>query len=163
MPHKRNPISPRPLPPRQARPRYAFTSLENVPLWTSATSRIPRPSGDRPGCDDRRTSCCPADALVDGMEVRPESMRRNSSSPPRSSPNRCSCCSSRAGSRAITPTPLVQPHALAASGAGRFLALVLDDHAITRTREREGAPRAIDVSHALRYVDVLFERVFGKS
>ena len=59
---------------------------------------------------------------------------------------------------------LVQPHALAASaGQGEFLALVLGDHAITRHVSEKELRAAIDVSHALRYVDFLFERVFGKS
>jgi adenylosuccinate lyase len=57
---------------------------------------------------------------------------------------------------------LVQPHALAASaGQGTFLALVLGDSAIRRALSEAEIRATIDVEHTLRYVDVLFERVFG--
>jgi len=59
---------------------------------------------------------------------------------------------------------LVQPHALAAAaGQGTFLALVLGDATIRRTLSEQEIRSTIDVEHALRYVDLLFARVFGES
>lgn len=58
----------------------------------------------------------------------------------------------------------VQPHALAAaSGEGRFLDLVVRDEAITEVLGEHGVRSIVDPGHALRYVDTLFERVFGSS
>ncbi|MGH7823149.1 MAG: adenylosuccinate lyase, partial [Candidatus Binatia bacterium] len=59
---------------------------------------------------------------------------------------------------------LVQPHALAASaGQGSFLSLVLGDREIRSHLSEAEIRSTLDVGHALRYVDLLFERVFGRS
>lgn len=166
MPHKRNPILTENLCGLARLVRgYAQASLENIPLWHERD--ISHSSAERVIGPDATIAIdfmlARLTGVIDGMEVRPEAMRENLE---------------RTGGalfseslllalvqRGLTRDQaygLVQPHALAASnGRGQFLDLVLQDPEIRRHLSEAELRGAIDVRHALRYVNDLFERVFG--
>jgi adenylosuccinate lyase len=103
--------------------------------------------------------------VVEGMEVRPESMMRNLEQTGGALFSESLLLALvRKGLSRDAAYALVQPHALAASsGQGTFLALALGDRAIRRTLSEQEIRSTIDVENALRYVDILFARVFGES
>jgi adenylosuccinate lyase len=168
MPHKRNPILTENLCGLARLVRgYAVTSLENVPLWHERD--ISHSSAERVIGPDATIAMdfmmARLAGVIEGMEVRPESMQRNLEAT-----NGALFSESlllalvRKGLSRDAAYALVQPHALAASaGQGTFLALVLGDSQIRRLLDERDIRSTIDVDHALRYVDDLFERVFGRS
>jgi len=103
--------------------------------------------------------------VIEGMDVRPESMQRNLDATGGALFSESLLLALvRKGLSRDTAYALVQPHALAASaGQGTFLALVLGDSQIRRSLDEHEIRSTIDVDHALRYVDDLFDRVFGKA
>jgi len=146
---------------------YGQVALDNVPLWHERD--ISHSSAERVIGPDativldfmlHRLS-----GVVQGLEVRRESMKRNLELTGGAlfSESLLLALVRKGVSRDVAYA-LVQPHALAAAaGQGTFLALVLGDSAIRRTLSEAEIRATIDVEHALRYVDVLFERVFGDS
>ncbi len=168
MPHKRNPILTENLCGLARLVRgYAFTSLENVPLWHERD--ISHSSAERVIGPDATIAMdfmlARLAGVIDGMEVRPESMERNLELTGGALFSESVLLALvRRGLSRDRAYALVQPHALAASaGRGTFLDLVVADREITRHVSEKELRSAIDLRHALRYVDVLFERVFGKS
>ena len=166
MPHKRNPILTENLCGLARLVRgYGQVALDDVPLWHERD--ISHSSAERVIGPDATIAMdfmlARLASIIEGMEVRPESMTRNLE---RSGGAIFSegllLALVRRGLSRDAAYALVQPHALAASAdQGTFLALVLGDSAIRRTLNEEEIRSTIDVDHALRYVDVLFERVFG--
>jgi len=168
MPHKRNPVLTENLCGLARLVRsYAQVALENVPLWHERD--ISHSSAERViGPDATVTMDFMLGRLarvIEGMEVRPEAMAANLE---------------RTGGALFSETllltlvrkglsrdqayALVQPHALAASaGKGSFLDLVAKDAEISKHVKPEELRKIIDVRHSLRYVDTLFERVFGEA
>ncbi len=168
MPHKRNPILTENLCGLARLVRgYAFTSLENVPLWHERD--ISHSSAERVIGPDATIAMdfmlVRLAGVIEGMEVRPESMERNLALTGGALFSESLLLALvRRGLSRDQAYELVQPHALAASaGKGEFLDLVVADREITRHVSEKELRSAIDLSHALRYVDLLFERVFGKS
>jgi adenylosuccinate lyase len=167
MPHKRNPILTENLCGLARLVRgYAVTSLENVPLWHERD--ISHSSAERVIGPDATIAMdfmiARLAGVIEDMEVRPESMKRNLEAT-----NGALFSESlllalvRKGLSRDAAYALVQPHALAASaGQGTFLALVLGDSQIRRLLDERTIRSTIDVDHALRYVDALFERVFAR-
>jgi adenylosuccinate lyase len=168
MPHKRNPILTENLCGLARLVRgYAIVSLENVPLWHERD--ISHSSAERVIGPDATIAMdfmlARLAGVIEGMEVRPESMQRNLDATGGALFSESLLLALvRKGLSRDTAYALVQPHALAASaGQGTFLALVLGDAAIRRSLDEREIRSTIDVDHALRYVDDLFERVFGKA
>jgi len=168
MPHKRNPILTENLCGLARLVRgYAQVALENVPLWHERD--ISHSSAERVIGPDATIAMdfmlARLTGIVEGMEVRPDSMKRNLELTGGALFSEGLLLALvRRGLSRDAAYALVQPHALAASaGQGAFLALVLADSAIRRTLSEDEIRSTIDVEHALRYVDILFERVFGPS
>jgi len=168
MPHKRNPILTENLCGLARLVRgYGQVALENVPLWHERD--ISHSSAERVIGPDATIAMdfmlARLTGVIEGMEVRPESMQRNLELTGGALFSESLLLALvRKGLSRDGAYALVQPHALAASaGQGTFLALVLGDRAIRRTLSEEEIRATIDVEHALRYVDVLFTRVFGNS
>jgi len=168
MPHKRNPILTENLCGLARLVRsYAQVALENVPLWHERD--ISHSSAERVIGPDATIAMdfmlARLGGVIEGMEVRPESMRRNLELTGGAYFSEALLLALvRRGLPREQAYELVQPHALAAAaGQGGFLALVLGDSAIRRKLSEQEIRSAIDVEHALRYVDTLFERVFGKA
>jgi adenylosuccinate lyase len=168
MPHKRNPILTENLCGLARLVRgYGQVALENVPLWHerdishSAAERVIGP--DATIAMDFMLARL--SGVVEGMEVRPESMMRNLEQTGGALFSESLLLALvRKGLSRDAAYALVQPHALAASsGQGTFLALALGDRAIRRTLSEQEIRSTIDVENALRYVDILFARVFGES
>jgi adenylosuccinate lyase len=167
MPHKRNPILTENLCGLARLIRgYGQVALDNVPLWHerdishSSAERVIGP--DATIAMDFMLSRLAT--VIEGMEVRPESMQRNLELTGGALFSEALLLALvRKGFSRDAAYALVQPHALAASaGRGTFLALVLGDPSIRRALPEEEIRAIIDVEHALRYVDTLFERVFGQ-
>lgn len=168
MPHKRNPILTENLCGLARLVRgYAQIALENVPLWHERD--ISHSSAERVIGPDATIALDfmlgRLTGVVADMDVRPEAMRENLD-------RTGGACFSEAlllalveaGLSRDTAYALVQPHALAAAaGDGTFLDLVLGDAEIRAHLPEERIRAIIDVGHALRYVDLLFERVFGRA
>jgi adenylosuccinate lyase len=168
MPHKRNPILTENLCGLARLVRsYGQVALENVPLWHERD--ISHSSAERVIGPDATIAMdfmlARLTGVIEGMEVRPESMQRNLELTGGALFSESLLLALvRKGLSRDAAYALVQPHALAASaGQGTFLALVLGDRAIRRTLSEEEIRATIDVEHALRYVDTLFERVFEGS
>jgi adenylosuccinate lyase len=168
MPHKRNPILTENLCGLARLVRgYGQVALDNVPLWHERD--ISHSSAERVIGPDATIAMdfmlARLAAVIEGMEVRPESMQRNLELTGGALFSESLLLALvRKGLSRDAAYALVQPHALAASaGQGTFLALVLGDPAIRRTLSEEEVRATIDVEHALRYVDTLFARVFGES
>ncbi|MGH7899194.1 MAG: adenylosuccinate lyase, partial [Candidatus Binatia bacterium] len=167
MPHKRNPILTENLCGLARLVRgYAVAALENVALWHERD--ISHSSVERVIGPDATIAMdfmlARLTGVIDGMEVRPESMKRNlESSGGAVFSEGLLLALVRHGLSRDRAYQLVQPHALAASaGQGGFLALVLGDSTIRGHLSEQEIRSTIDVGHALRYVDELFERVFGR-
>jgi adenylosuccinate lyase len=168
MPHKRNPILTENLCGLARLVRsYGQVALENVPLWHERD--ISHSSAERVIGPDATIAMdfmlVRLSGVVEGMEVRPESMRRNLERTGGALFSESLLLALvRKGLSRDAAYALVQPHALAASsGQGTFLALALGDRAIRRTLSEQEIRSTIDVENALRYVDILFARVFGES
>jgi adenylosuccinate lyase len=166
MPHKRNPILTENLCGLARLVRgYAQASLENVPLWHERD--ISHSSAERVIGPDATIALdfmlARLTNVVDGMEVRPESMKANLERTAGALFSESLLLALvRRGLSRDDAYARVQPHALAASnGKGNFLDLVLQDAEVRRHLSEAELRAAIDVGHALRYVDILFERVFG--
>jgi adenylosuccinate lyase len=168
MPHKRNPILAENLCGLARVVRgYGQVALDDVPLWHerdishSSAERIIGP--DATIAMDFMLSRLAG--MVAGMEVRAEAMKRNLELTGGALFSEGLLLALvRKGLSRDSAYALVQPHALAASaGQGTFLALVLGDASIRRCLSEDEIRSVIDVDHALRYVDVLFERVFGRT
>jgi adenylosuccinate lyase len=166
MPHKRNPILTENLCGLARLVRsYAQVSLENVPLWHERD--ISHSSAERVIGPDATIALdfmlVRVTSVVDGLDVRPETMAANLERTGGAVFSESLLLALvRQGLSRDRAYALVQPHALAASaGRGRFVDLVLDDPEIARHLSSEEVRSTIDVDHALRYVDRLFERVFG--
>jgi adenylosuccinate lyase len=168
MPHKRNPILTENLCGLARLVRgYGQVALENVPLWHERD--ISHSSAERVIGPDATIvmdfMLARLAGIVEGMEVRPESMKRNlelTGGAPFSESLLLALV--RKGLSRDAAYALVQPHALAAAaGQGTFLAFVLGDATIRRSLSEQEIRSTIDVEHALRYVDLLFARVFGES
>ena len=168
MPHKRNPILTENLCGLARLVRgYAYTALENVPLWHERD--ISHSSAERVIGPDATIALDfmigRLTAVVSGMETRPDSMQANIDR------TRGACFSEGlllalvdAGLSRDASYALVQPHALAAAaGNGTFFEHVLADEEIREHLSEAQLRGIIDVRHALRYVDLLFERVFGST
>src|SRR5256714_1163491 len=168
MPHKRNPILTENLCGLARLVRgYGQVALDNVPLWHERD--ISHSSAERVIGPDATIALdfmlARLAAVIEGMEVRPDSMQRNLELTGGALFSESLLLALvRKGLSRDAAYALVQPHALAASaGQGTFLALVLGDPAIRRTLSEEEGRATIDVEHALRYVDTLFARVFAES
>jgi adenylosuccinate lyase len=168
MPHKRNPILTENLCGLARLVRgYGQVALDNVPLWHERD--ISHSSAERVIGPDATIAMdfmlARLAAVIEGMEVRPDSMQRNLELTGGALFSESLLLALvRKGLSRDAAYALVQPHALAASaGQGTFLALVLGDPAIRRTLSEEEVRATIDVEHALRYVDTLFARVFAES
>jgi adenylosuccinate lyase len=168
MPHKRNPILTENLCGLARLVRgYGQVALDNVPLWHERD--ISHSSAERVIGPDATIAMdfmlARLAGVVEGLEVRPESMKRNLELTGGALFSESLLLALvRKGLSRNDAYALVQSHALAASaGQGTFLALVLGDSAIRRALSEDEIRATIDVEHALRYVDVLFERVFGGS
>ncbi len=166
MPHKRNPILAENLCGLARLVRgYGQVALDNVPLWHERD--ISHSSAERVIGPDATIAMdfmlARLAGVVEGLEVRPESMKRNLEMTGGALFSEALLLALvRKGLSRDAAYALVQPHALAASsGQGTFLALVLGDSAIRRALSENEIRATIDAEHALRYVDVLFERVFG--
>ncbi len=166
MPHKRNPILTENLCGLARLVRgYGQVALDNVPLWHERD--ISHSSAERVIGPDATIAMdfmmARLGGVIEGMEVRPESMQRNLDLTGGALFSESLLLALvRKGLTRDTAYALVQPHALAASaGQGTFLALVLGDPMIRRTLDEHEIRSTIDAGHALRYVDTLFERVFG--
>ena len=165
MPHKRNPILTENLCGLARVIRgYASASLDNVPLWHERD--ISHSSAERVIGPDATIALdfmlARLTGVVEGMEVRPEAMDANLTRTGGAIFSESLLLELvRRGLSRDEAYALVQPHALAASSAkGSFLDLVRADPAIGRHVSDEELRSLIDVRHALRYVDVLFARVF---
>jgi adenylosuccinate lyase len=168
MPHKRNPILTENLCGLARLVRcYGQVALENVPLWHERD--ISHSSAERVIGPDATIAMDfmlgRLAGIVESMEVRPESMKRNLELTGGALFSESLLLALiRKGLSRDTAYALVQPHALAAAaGQGTFLALVLGDSTIRKSLSEQEIRSTIDVEHALRYVDVLFARVFGES
>ena len=166
MPHKRNPILTENLCGLARLLRgYAATSLENVPLWHERD--ISHSSAERVIGPDATIALdfmlARLTGVVEGMDVRPDSMQANLERTGGALFSESLLLALvRKGLSRDDAYALVQPHALAASsGKGAFLELVSADREITRHVPAPELRSIIDVGHALRYVDELFERVFA--
>ncbi len=168
MPHKRNPILTENLCGLARLVRgYAQTSLENIALWHERD--ISHSSAERVIGPDATIvldfMLGRLTGVIDGLEVRPEAMQENLARTGGALFSESLLLTLvRRGLSRDQAYALVQPHALAASsGQGRFLDLVLQDQEIRRHLPEAELRATIDVGHALRYVNALFERVFGAS
>ena len=168
MPHKRNPILTENLCGLARIVRsYAMTAYENVPLWHERD--ISHSSAERVIGPDATIALdfmlARLTRVVEGLEVRPDRMEANLALTGGALFSESLLLALvRKGLARDAAYALVQPHALAASsGRGAFLDLVLGDAEIRKHLGEKELRSAIDVGHALRYVDVLFERVFSSS
>jgi adenylosuccinate lyase len=144
---------------------YAQTAFENVALWHERD--ISHSSAERVIGPDATIALdfmlARLTRLLDGLEVRPERMDANLALTGGALFSESLLLALvRKGLSRDQAYALVQPHALAASsGKGAFLDLVLADAEIRALLDETELRAAIDVEHALRYVDVLFERALG--
>jgi len=167
MPHKRNPIGCEQVTGLARLVRgNALVALENVALWHerdishSSVERVILPDSFA-ALDHmlRRFT-----RIVKGMVVHPERMRENLE---------------RSGGRIFSGTLLlelarrgvsreqsyegVQRNAMRAADEGRsFRELLLEDRDLSRVLPAEDVERAFDLGVHLRYVDRIFERVYGE-
>ena len=167
MPHKRNPILTENLCGLARLVRsFAVTAFENVPLWHERD--ISHSSAERVIGPDATIALdfmlARLTRVVEGLEVRPERMEANLALTGGALFSESLLLALvRKGLARDAAYALVQPHALAASsGRGAFLELVLADAEIRKHLDEKELRSAIDVGHALRYVDVLFDRVFSE-
>jgi adenylosuccinate lyase len=168
MPHKRNPILTENLCGLARLVRsYGQVALDNVPLWHERD--ISHSSAERVIGPDATIAMdfmlARLAGVIEGMEARPESMHKNLELTGGALFSESLLLALvRKGLARDAAYALVQPHALAASaGQGTFLALALADRAIRRVLSEDEVRATIDVEHALRYVDILFARVFPES
>jgi adenylosuccinate lyase len=168
MPHKRNPILTENLCGLARLVRsYAITALENVPLWHERD--ISHSSAERVIGPDATIALdfmlARLTRVIEGLEVRPERMAANLELTGGALFSESLLLALvRKGLSRDAAYALVQPHALAASsGRGSFLELVLGDTEIRKHLDEKQLRSAIDVGHSLRYVNLLFDRVFGSS
>jgi adenylosuccinate lyase len=166
MPHKRNPVLAENLCGLARLVRsYAQVALENVPLWHERD--ISHSSAERVLGPDATIALdfmlARLAAILEGLEVRPEAMRANLERTGGAIYSESLLLELvRRGLSRDEAYRLVQPHALAASsGRGRFLELAAADPEIRRHISSEELASVLDLDRALRYVEVLFQRVFG--
>ncbi len=167
MPHKRNPIASENLAGLSRVLRAnALAALENVPLWHqrdishSSVERIIAPDSTilLDYMLDRVTQ------LVDHLVVYPEAMKANLER------TRGLIYSEGVMLRLVqkgisreAAYSLVQEAAFRAlHGKKEFQAVLLKDRAILRYLKPKEIQQSLDLSHSLRYVDVIFRRVFGR-
>lgn len=168
MPHKRNPVLSENIAGLARMVRaYALPAMENVALWHERD--ISHSSVERMiGPDATVTLDFALDRLtgiVDKLLVYPENMKRNLETLgglPHS--ERVLLALVNKGLTREAAYKLVQRNAMKAwHGEGDFIQLLKADKEVTQKLGNSEIESIFDLKHHLRYVDTIFERVFGKS
>lgn len=168
MPHKRNPVLSENIAGLARMVRaYALPAMENVALWHERD--ISHSSVERMiGPDATVTLDFALDRLtgiVDKLLVYPENMKRNLETLgglPHS--ERVLLALVNKGLTREAAYKLVQRNAMEAwHGEGDFIQLLKADKEVTQKLGNSEIESIFDLKHHLRYVDTIFERVFGKS
>jgi len=166
MPHKRNPVNCEQIAGLSRLLRSnLLAGLENVALWHerdishSSVERVILPDSAilTHYMLDRFTG------IVDGMRVYPDRMRANlESSNGLVYSGTLLLAITRKGSSREDAYAAVQEAAMKCWETGRpFKDLVLEEPRITKLLSRSEIDEAFDLSHHLRHVDAIFERVFA--
>jgi adenylosuccinate lyase len=167
MPHKRNPVLSENIAGLARMVRaYALPAMENVALWHERD--ISHSSVERMiGPDATVTLDFALDRLtgiVDKLLVYPENMKRNLETLgglPHS--ERVLLALVNKGLTREAAYKLVQRNAMKAwHGEGDFIRLLKADQEVTQKLGDSEIESIFDLKHHLRYVDTIFERVFGK-
>jgi adenylosuccinate lyase len=167
MPHKRNPVLSENIAGLARMVRaYALPAMENVALWHERD--ISHSSVERMiGPDATVTLDFALDRLtgiVDKLLVYPENMKRNLETLgglPHS--ERVLLALVNKGLAREAAYKLVQRNAMKAwRGEGDFIQLLKADKEVTQKLDDSEIESIFDLKHHLRYVDTIFERVFGK-
>jgi len=167
MPHKRNPVLSENIAGLARMVRaYAMPAMENVALWHERD--ISHSSVERMiGPDATVTLDFALDRLtgiVDKLLVYPETMKRNLETLgglPHS--ERVLLALVNKGLTREAAYKLVQRNAMKAwHGEGDFVQLLKADKEVTQKLGNSEIESIFDLNHHLRYVDTIFDRVFGK-
>jgi len=167
MPHKRNPVLSENIAGLARMVRaYAMPAMENVALWHERD--ISHSSVERMiGPDATVTLDFALDRLtgiVDKLLVYPETMKRNLETLgglPHS--ERVLLALVNKGLAREAAYKLVQRNAMKAwHGEGDFVQLLKADKEVTQKLGNSEIESIFDLNHHLRYVDTIFDRVFGK-
>ena len=167
MPHKRNPVLSENIAGLARMVRaYALPAMENVALWHERD--ISHSSVERMiGPDATVTLDFALDRLtgiVDKLLVYPENMKRNLETLgglPHS--ERVLLALVNKGLTREAAYKLVQRNAMKAwHGEGDFVQLLKADKEVTQKLGNSEIESIFDLNHHLRYVDTIFDRVFGK-
>jgi adenylosuccinate lyase len=167
MPHKRNPVLSENITGLARMVRaYALPAMENVALWHERD--ISHSSVERMiGPDATVTLDFALDRLtgiVDKLLVYPKNMKRNLETLgglPHS--ERVLLALVNKGLTREAAYKLVQRNAMKAwHGEGDFVQLLKTDKEVTQKLGNSEIESIFDLNHHLRYVDTIFDRVFGK-
>ena len=167
MPHKRNPVLSENIAGLARMVRaYAMPAMENVALWHERD--ISHSSVERMiGPDATVTLDFALDRLtgiIDKLLVYPETMKRNLETLgglPHS--ERVLLALVNKGLTREAAYKLVQRNAMKAwHGEGDFVQLLKADKEVTQKLGNSEIESIFDLNHHLRYVDTIFDRVFGK-
>jgi len=167
MPHKRNPVLSENIAGLARMVRaYAMPAMENVALWHERD--ISHSSVERMiGPDATVTLDFALDRLtgiIDKLLVYPETMKRNLETLgglPHS--ERVLLALVNKGLAREAAYKLVQRNAMKAwHGEGDFVQLLKADKEVTQKLGNSEIESIFDLNHHLRYVDTIFDRVFGK-
>jgi adenylosuccinate lyase len=168
MPHKRNPVLSENIAGLARLVRaYALPAMENVALWHERD--ISHSSVERMiGPDATVTLDFALDRLtgiIDKLLVYPETMKRNLETLgglPHS--ERVLLALVNKGLAREAAYKLVQRNAMKAwHGEGDFIRLLKGDAEVRQKLSESEIDSIFDLGHHLRYVDTIFDRVFGKS
>jgi adenylosuccinate lyase len=168
MPHKRNPVLSENIAGLARMVRaYALPAMENVALWHERD--ISHSSVERMIGPDATVTLDFAlnrlTGIVDKLLVYPETMKRNLETLgglPHS--ERVLLALVNKGLTREAGYKLVQRNAMKAwHGEGDFAALLKADSDVTAKLSNAEIDSIFDLGHHLRYVDTIFDRVFGKS
>jgi adenylosuccinate lyase len=168
MPHKRNPVLSENIAGLARMVRaYALPAMENVALWHERD--ISHSSVERMIGPDATVTLDFAlnrlTGIVDKLLVYPETMKRNLETLgglPHS--ERVLLALVNKGLTREAGYKLVQRNAMKAwHGEGDFAALLKADADVTAKLSNAEIDSIFDLGHHLRYVDTIFDRVFGKS
>ncbi|HWK01294.1 MAG TPA: adenylosuccinate lyase [Xanthobacteraceae bacterium] len=168
MPHKRNPVLSENIAGLARMVRaYALPAMENVALWHERD--ISHSSVERMIGPDATVTLDFAlnrlTGIVDKLLVYPETMKRNLEALgglPHS--ERVLLALVNKGLTREAGYKLVQRNAMKAwHGEGDFAALLKADADVTAKLSNAEIDSIFDLGHHLRYVDTIFDRVFGKS
>lgn len=167
MPHKRNPILSENLCGLARLMRgYAWTALENVPLWHERD--ISHSSAERVIFPDATITLdfmlARLTSVIDKLVVFPENMLKNLAlGKGLHNSQRVLLALTEKGLTREEAYQLVQDHAMKAWHEGKdFLAELKTDKLIAQNLSAAELEKLFDLSYHTKYVDTIFKRVFGE-